>query len=215
MKDEGDFSDRSLPSQTDSQNNNDGGPEVAEELLALTRILRDMPTQEPPRDLTAAILQSVTPKRISAWRRLVLWLTTPHKITVSPLRLIPATAAVIVLALFVISNYLPKQGSPLGLHRGQQKLVSVNFTFQHQPARSVSLIGSFNQWNPVGFEMRQNGKENVWILELMLPVGRHKYAFLVDGQFIMSDPNTPFSERDGFGNENSIIFITNDHENII
>jgi hypothetical protein len=215
MKDERDLSDRSLSSQTDSPRNNVSGPGVEEELLSLARILREMPTREPPRDLTEAVLQSVTPKEITAWRRLVLWLITPHRITVSPLRLIPVTAVVIALTLFVIMNFLPKQESPLGLHRGQKKLVSVSFTFQHQPAHSVSLIGSFNQWNPVGFEMRQKGKENFWSLELMLPVGRHKYAFLVDGQFIMSDPNTPFSEEDGFGNVNSIIFVTNDHENII
>ncbi len=215
MKDEGDFLDRSPPSQTDSPHRNDGGPEVAEELLALARILRDMPAREPPRDLTEAVLKSVTPKKISVWRRVVLWLMTPHKITVSPLKLIPVTAAVVALALFVTMNYLPKPEIPLGLHRGQQKLVSVKFTFQHHPARSVSLIGSFNQWNPAGFEMRQNREEKVWILELMLPVGRHEYAFLVDGQFILADPNTPFSESDGFGNKNSIIFVTNDYETII
>jgi len=215
MKDEGDFLDPSPPSQTDSPHRNDGGPELAEELLALARTLRDMPFREPPRDLTEAVLQSVTPKEISAWRRVVLWSMTPRKITVSPLKLIPVTAAVVALVLFVTMNYLPKPESPLGLHGGQQKLVSVKFTFQHHPARSVSLIGSFNQWNPTGFEMRQNREEKVWILELMLPVGRHEYAFLVDGQFILADPNTPFSERDGFGNKNSIIFVTNEYETII
>ena len=215
MKDEEDFLDRYQPPQTESPRNSDDSSDGTEDLLGLATMLRDMPAREPPRDLTAAVLRSVKPKRLSAWRRLFLWVITPRKITVSPIKLIPVTAVIIALALFVTLKYLPRQQSPFGLHQGQQKLVSVEFTFQHHPARSVSLIGSFNRWNPVGFEMRQKGEEKVWILEVRLPVGRHEYAFLVDDELILPDPNTPFSEGDGFGNNNSIIFIPNDYEQTI
>jgi 1,4-alpha-glucan branching enzyme len=142
-------------------------------------------------------------------------MTAPRVITVSPLKLIPVAAVVIALAVFVTTAYLPERDIPFGLEQGQQKLVSVTFTFQHPGAHSVSLIGSFNQWNPVGFEMHQKGEEKVWLLELRLPVGRHHYAFLVNDELILTDPNTPFSARDGFGNKNSIIFVSNEYEKTI
>ncbi len=214
MKDEEDLFDRCLPPQTDSPRNSDDSSDGTEDLLGLARMLRDMPAREPPRDLTAAVLRSVTPKRLSAWRRVYLWVTTPRKITVSPIKLIPVSAVIIALALFATAKYLPRQQSPLGQHQGQQ-LVSVQFTFKHYPARSVSLIGSFNRWNPEGFEMSQKEEEKAWTLEVRLPVGRHEYAFLVDNELILTDPNTPFSEGDGFGNKNSIIFIPNDYEQTI
>ena len=181
---------------------------VKEELTFLIRGLRDMPDREPPPGLVDKILRSVQSKRISLWRRFFLWAATPRSLTISPIKFIPAAVGVCV-CLLLLSHFLPEQ--KLSINQGKEKLVSVIFTFKHPQASSVSLIGSFNQWSPRGFEMSSPGEEKVWLLELKLPQGRHEYAFLVNGEVVLSDPTSPFTESDGFGNQNSIIFVTNDY----
>ena len=63
--------------------------------------------------------------------------------------------------------------------------------------------------------MRPRGEEDVWVLELRLPEGRHEYAFLVDGKMLVTDPSARFSQDDGFGNKNSILFVTEYEEQAI
>ena len=105
--------------------------------------------------------------------------------------------------------------SGIGLHQQEQGLIPAIFTFHAPHARAVSLIGSFNNWNPTGSEMHFREDGNVWVLEIRLQEGRHEYAFLVDGEVVAPDPNSTFSQSDGFGNRNSIIFVTeNNAKNI-
>jgi hypothetical protein len=179
-----------------------------DELLLLERALRDMPDREPPADLVDKILRSVKPKKLSQWRRFLLWAAAPRSLTISPIKLVPV-AVVVCVALVVTIHLLPKGEIPV--NQSANKEVLVTFTFEHPQARSVSLIGSFNQWKPRGLEMRSRGEEKVWVLELRLPPGRYEYAFLVNGEVVQADPTSPFSERDGFGNQNSIIFVTDDY----
>jgi Glycogen recognition site of AMP-activated protein kinase len=208
MKNEKDFSDIISSKETDLSREDSQHRDEEEELLFLARMLRDMPDREPPRDLAEAILRSVKPKQVSVWRRLYLWAATPRSITLYPVKLVPAAAVAIVLALFLTINFFPRHKSPLDVNRGKQELVSVTFTFHYPQARSVSLIGSFNQWKPGGLAMRSAAEKSVWVLELQLPEGRHEYAFLVDGRVVVADPNSRFSQDDGFGNKNSILFAT-------
>jgi hypothetical protein len=199
-----------LPSCETKSSGKSSFDQKEEEILFLTRMLRDMPDRQPPQDLAKAILRSLQPKQISIWRRLYLWAITPRSVNISPIKLIPATAVAIALALSLTIYFLPRDKSPLDVNQGKQKLVSVTFTLRYPQARSVSLIGSFNQWKPQGFALHSKGREKVWVLELQLPEGRHKYAFLVDGKIVVPDPNAQFSESDGFGNKNSILFTTKD-----
>lgn len=184
---------------------------IKEEAASLIRALRDMPDRKPPTDLADRIVCSIKPKQISLWRRFFLWAASPRSLTVLPIKLIPAAAAVCIALLLTIHFFPKRELTPMSADLGKQELVSVVFTFEHPQARSVSLIGSFNQWNPRGFEMRSRGQEKVWVLELRLPPGRYEYAFIVDGEVVKTDPTSPFSERDGFGNQNSIIFVTDDY----
>ena len=182
--------------------------EVDEELTFLIRALRNMPDREPPADLAERIVQSVKPKKLSGWRRFLLWAAAPRSLTISPIKLVPV-AVVVCVALAVTIHFLPKRKFPV--NQAANKEVLVTFTFAHPQARSVSLIGSFNQWKPRELEMRSRGEEKVWVVELRLVPGRYEYAFIVDGEVVQTDPASPFSERDGFGNQNSIIFVTDDY----
>jgi hypothetical protein len=211
MTDDANFSHGKSDAGLCSRQHDAAGPDETEELLVLARMLREMPDREPPKDLAEAVMRSLKPKQISPWRRLYLWAATPRSISLSPLKLLPAGVA-ISIALFLTIHFFPKQESPLRVTGNEQRLVAVTFTFHYPEAQSVNLVGSFNQWNPIGFHMSPRGEERVWVLNLKLPPGRYEYAFLVDGKVVLPDPRSPFSESDGFGSRNSILFVSNGYD---
>jgi 1,4-alpha-glucan branching enzyme len=81
----------------------------------------------------------------------------------------------------------PNPGGPPRGHSGRRPLHLVDF-FCHAPqAKSVSLIGDFNQWQPAAHPMTRR-PDGGWSIRLELPHGHHQYLFLVDGQPTL-DPN--------------------------
>ncbi len=73
-------------------------------------------------------------------------------------------------------------------------------------AEQVSVAGSFNAWDVQGAPMRQVG-DGLFAAELLLPVGRYEYMFVVDGDRWVPDPSAPLAADDGFGQRNSVIEI--------
>jgi hypothetical protein len=185
-----------------------------QELLALKRLIFRMPDREVPAGLSESILSSLEPKTVPGWLRFYRWVLKPRTVTFQPLKLVPF-AMVLILGLALTFQFAPWRKDPSSTDPRQANLVPVTFTLSYQKAESVSLIGSFNQWNPVGHEMHKLGDRNTWVLELRLPEGRHEYAFLVDGKIVVPDQNVPFYQSDGFGNRNSVLFVSrNESTNI-
>jgi hypothetical protein len=68
------------------------------------------------------------------------------------------------------------------------------FLFQSGTAKSVQLVGDFNEWTPQPF---QKGKAGQWSVTIALAPGDYSYNFIVDGKAIR-DPNqrrTDLKER--------------------
>ena len=75
-----------------------------------------------------------------------------------------------------------------------------------EPAVSrVELTGTFNGWQRM--EMKQIGNTGYWELNLRLPAGEHRFAYILDGSRRMADPTYPAREKDDFGGENSVVTI--------
>ncbi len=75
-----------------------------------------------------------------------------------------------------------------------------------EPAVSrVELTGTFNGWQRM--EMKQIGNSGYWELNLQLPAGEHRFAYILDGSHRMADPTHPAREKDDFGGENSVVTI--------
>jgi tetratricopeptide (TPR) repeat protein len=72
---------------------------------------------------------------------------------------------------------------------------AVAFRFTDTIARSVSVIGSFNQFDPAANPM-QRGAYGAWTNHISLPAGTHTYAFLVDGTYRVRDRYAPHHELD-------------------
>lgn len=66
-------------------------------------------------------------------------------------------------------------------------LCSLNFFCTAPQAKEVSLVGDFNQWNPSAHPMKQ-GPDKVWVAQVELKPGHHRYAFRVDGVLTL-DPH--------------------------
>lgn len=72
-------------------------------------------------------------------------------------------------------------------------------------ARSVSLVGDFNDWNVTATPLTlENG---AWVATMPLLPGRHVYAFVVNGETWIADPRAPQATDSDFGRPGSVIII--------
>ena len=86
-------------------------------------------------------------------------------------------------------------------------VIAPNYTFRlYAPeAKKVMLAGDFNGWNPNSIPM-QKGEDGVWIFQLNLLAGKHRYKFIVDGNWIL-DPKNKLWEENEYGTGNSIVWL--------
>ncbi len=82
----------------------------------------------------------------------------------------------------------------------------VRFIFYAPGAHTVSVAGTFNQWDPAAAPLVPSTSPGVWTTTVALPLGQHQYAFLVDGVRWVTDPGAPTVD-DGFGQRNSVVAI--------
>jgi 1,4-alpha-glucan branching enzyme len=85
------------------------------------------------------------------------------------------------------ASFKPSLAGPSREQASRRPLHLVNF-FCHAPqAKSVSLIGDFNGWQPNGHLLTRM-PDGGWTIRVELPHGHHQYLFLVDGKPTL-DPN--------------------------
>lgn len=75
----------------------------------------------------------------------------------------------------------------------------------YKNAKSVSMSGSFNNWDKTGSKLKKT--KDGWTVSIMLPPGKHYYKFIIDGNQWMTDPLNELQERDTDGNVNSVLLI--------
>jgi hypothetical protein len=72
------------------------------------------------------------------------------------------------------------------------------FYYRNRNAKSVSIVGDFNNWNPYSHPMRKN-RSGLWEVTLDIPPGSYLYRFVVDGVF-KTDPLNRNFVKDNFDN---------------
>ncbi len=82
----------------------------------------------------------------------------------------------------------------------------VSFQVTAEPGSEVFVAGSFNNWNPTQYRMRDNPGSGHCKKTLVLPAGRHEYKFVVNGQWRV-DPNCPDSVPNESGSMNSVLTV--------
>ena len=184
---------------------------LSDQDLQIARWVQKMPDLDPPSDLVPLVMQSIRPKQIPWMRRVVLWAKSPKSLTITPMRLAPAAMALI--GILVLSGYWVFGQKDLRSYPNQaESQIPVVFNLNIPGAKSVAVVGTFNGWKVRGYEMQFNPEKKVWSLTVRLPEGRYEYAFLVDGQRVLPDPEASLYQDDGFGNENSVMILRTKNE---
>jgi len=88
-----------------------------------------------------------------------------------------------------------------------QVIKEVKIFFYYPPAQKVAVTGDFNDWNADGVPLKVAGKPGLWETELRLPPGVYSYNFIVDGELLVPDPNSPTQMPDGYGGTNSLLLV--------
>jgi hypothetical protein len=177
----------------------------------LARMLRDLPDIEPPEALLGIVMATLQPKKLPWWRRMVRWARVPRSFTITPLQLAPVAMLLLVVSTLAVMGWVTDQHPHL-IRTARSSQIPVVFNLSLPGARSVAVIGTFNGWHAQGYEMQRSSEQQSWALELQLPAGRYEYAFLVDGQQIVTDPRARIYQDDGFGNQNGVLIIGNQDE---
>lgn len=89
---------------------------------------------------------------------------------------------------------------------GAKVLRAINFICHAPQAKTVSLVGDFNQWNPSAHPMRHM-PDGAWLLTVELKHGHHRYAFLVDGVLTL-DPRAQGITRNDQGERVSLVPVS-------
>ena len=149
--------------------------------------------------------------RGSATRTSLPWLARRWTVRVSPLGGLAAAAALAAVALSMV--LLSRNGSTPDVSNLQATAESAapgpevtQFVLIAPDAESVTLVGDFNDWSASATRLVRQAGDGVWWVNIALPPGRYRYAFIVDGEKWRSDPNAPAAE-DEFGRANSVITI--------
>ena len=149
---------------------------------------------------------------------LTLWsrLTAPRTVTVKPLGWSVLAASVALLAIFganravddvrvaskpIVTAMFPKANSPKPSQRVQFVLVAPD-------AKKVAVVGDFNGWDAshASYQAQHRGG-GVWAVTAPVPVGHHRYSFVVDDSVWVADPTAPRVMDNDYGVANSAIVV--------
>lgn len=184
-------------------------PELRVEAERAVRLLH--PPVEAPVSLSPWFEQRVMaairrrPRPEPAARGFLGWLLERRELRLS-LRPRVWVGAAAILALLVVGGVqwgATRAGSELA---GVGDSAYVRFTLYAPGAHSVSVAGSFNEWDPRQAPLTQTHTPGVWAGTVALPPGQHVYAYLVDGSRWLPDPASPTVD-DGFGQRNSVVTV--------
>ena len=173
--------------------------ELREEYTALEGLKQEMasmPRLDPPEGLKEKVMAQIPG---GGW---FSFLTRPI------LTLTPATTA-LVAAILIAAVVLLKPGpATVDQTAGTTtEEVLVRFAMNNPEAKSVSLVGNFNNWKTGQLPMIDEAGDGKWKVTVALKPGVYEYMFVVDGKKWIVDPNADFVKDDGFGRTNGILEI--------
>jgi 1,4-alpha-glucan branching enzyme len=92
------------------------------------------------------------------------------------------------------------------LYSAHRNLRAVNFVCNAPQAKTVSVVGDFNNWDPQAHPMTLM-PDRAWMLKMELRHGHHRYAFLVDGNLTL-DPTAQGITRNDQGQRVSLVPVS-------
>jgi hypothetical protein len=91
---------------------------------------------------------------------------------------------------------------------GASNTVEVYLVLEAPQARSVSVAGGWNGWDPAAHRLSDENGDGIWELRFTVEADReYEYQFVIDENTWIEDPQSPFHVDDGFGGVNSILDV--------
>ncbi|HET7790190.1 MAG TPA: glycogen-binding domain-containing protein [Gemmatimonadales bacterium] len=176
-------------------------PELADEVARLegaAALLAVAPAADAR--LEARVMAAIRRRAPGPVLRVLQWLSAPRSVT---LRFRPVWSLAVVAVFAAVALFPADEPGPvLAADEGVAQFVA-----RFPGARSVDVAGSFNDWRAGEVHLRDDDHDGVWRAAVVLPAGEHEYMFIVDGERWVADPLAGRYVADGFGRENSLIFV--------
>ena len=151
--------------------------------------------------------------RFGVWMRMM----RPRTITFSPV-----FSGLAAAALFVVALSMGHALGTSGANDGSEALLSqksgatvvntsprdVQFVLVAPNARKVAVVGDFNDWDTAhaAYQAQHRGG-GVWSVTAPVPVGHHRYSFVVDDSVWVTDPTAPRVLDEDYGRPNSALVV--------
>lgn len=183
---------------------------IDNELSAVIQRLQETPASDPR--ARAAILARVRGRRPAPWRAALAMAWQP-----SVPFLAAASLAVAALGTGYAARVLVEpapQTVQLAVPEGPELVpvaddgrVPVQFVLADPSAATVSLVGDFNGWGESRAVLKDPTGTGVWEVTLLLPPGRHTYAFLVNDSVWTVDPRAASTSVGDYGHTSSVVLV--------
>ena len=131
------------------------------------------------------------------------WVSLATTIAHRPAWVAALAASVVAIATLGIIRVHPR-GERAALLGGPEP---VKFVLVAPNARTVAVVGDFNNWGLGDSALVATSNHGVWSVTASVPAGVHRYAFVINGKQWMADPTAPRSSGDDFGMPSSALVV--------
>lgn len=195
----------------------DADPSLRRQWLNLEMVVAEaarLPRIDPSARLISQLKERTRPKP-SLWGDLWASLSRPRMLRWNLAQAV-AAACVTLLAVGSLFQSIPERISEaptsdrpmqtVSTETAAEPKVLVRLVFVQPDARSVSVAGDFNGWNPARTTLKR-ADGGIWTVTLLLKPGRYEYMFVVDGTHWIADPLATEEIGDGFGSRNAVLDV--------
>ena len=166
----------------------------------------------------AALDPTVTPLPLER-KSSTPWILRPRTLYVSPLAGLAVAAGLVAIITMSVMRTVPPTAvasadnpefvlppttlvTPVA---AAPKTFAEPFTYIDGSAKSVTVVGSFNDWDTTKNVLSRSA-DGVWSTTIMLTPGRYEYQLVVDGKWI-ADPTAQRTAVSEFGEANSVLIV--------
>ena len=176
-----------------------------------------LPRLAPSARFRSQVQAKLAPVSISLWDRLRAAVTVPRTLEWNLVGAM-AAACVAVVAVVGLMRFGPEriqevpvpvaggQAQTASFAPGQEPKIFVRLVLLQPDARSVSVAGDFNGWNPRQTKLERS-EGGMWTTTIVLKPGRYQYMFVIDGKQWVADPLAEEGAGDGFGAQNAVLDV--------
>ncbi len=197
----------------------DTDPALRRRWLHLEMVVADatrLPRLVPSTRFLTELKTKIAPPAPSWWERVWAGVTIPRTLEWN-LAGAMAVVCVVLVAVAGLLTVMPERvvevpvamTSTQTIAAGREQAapqVFVRLVLLQPGARSVSVAGDFNGWNPANTPLERSDG-GMWTATIPLKPGRYQYMFVIDGKQWIADPLAAEAATDGFGAQNAVLDV--------